>query len=250
MWRRGFDQQGLHWLQWIAVGALALPLLAYFAMQMGADLLGDVRVRGVPIARGEAGVAALRMDAEHWGEAIVTIHAGPYIARFRRNQLGASLPIDRLSRRLLTLGKTGFPTTDLAALVSSYGGGIDFALKPTVDQTALVTRLAELRTRLERRPVPGMIMNDGRALPGIPGVTLDLVDAVEHVERALRNEQIEATLAIRSVPPPSPVVFGQEGGERYGIEMISFETTYRTGGSASGRAHNIETAAARLDGTM
>ncbi|HEY2733527.1 MAG TPA: VanW family protein, partial [Polyangiales bacterium] len=241
---------GLHWLQWIAIVVLGLPMVAYLAMQMGFDLLGDVRVRGIPIARGEAGVAALRLYADHWGEEIVTIHAGPYVARFRRNQLGTTLPIDRLSRRLMTLGKTGFPTSDLAALFSSYSGGIDFALSPTVDQTALVTRLAELRSRLERRPVPGMIMNDGRALPGIPGVTLDLVDAVEHVERALRNEQIDATLAIRSVPPPLPVVFGQEGDERYGVEMISFETTYRTGGAATGRAHNIETAVARLDGTM
>jgi vancomycin resistance protein YoaR len=248
-WRRRLEQRWLHGLQWLAIAALLLPMLAYAALRVDADLLGDVRVRGIPVQRGEAGVAAVLDYAERWSKEELTIHAGVYEARYGRNQLGAFLPTQRLSARLRNLGQTGLPAADLASLWASYTGGIDLAFSPSIDQTMLNARLSELRERLERAPMPGMIMAGGHALPGIPGVTLDLVQAIDQVERALRNDQLEVSLAIRTVPPPESVVFGNETG-RFAYTMTTYETTYRSGGTSAGRAHNIEIAVARLDGVV
>jgi vancomycin resistance protein YoaR len=87
-------------------------------------------------------------------------------------------------------------------------------------------------------------------LPGIPGVTLDLVQAVEQVVRALKDDLIDVTLAVRTVPPPQPVIFDAAGGGNFNVTMMTFETAYRSGGSLAGRVHNIETAVSRIDGAL
>jgi vancomycin resistance protein YoaR len=249
-WWQRFEQRWLHRLQWLAIAALLLPMAAYAALRLDADLLGDVRVRGLPIERGEAGVATLHDYANRWSKEQLAIHAGPYVANYARDQLGACLPTQRLSARLRSLGQTGLPSADLASLWASYTGGIDLAFTPSIDQTMLVARLSELRGRLERAPVPGMIMANGQALPGIPGVTLDLMQAIDQVEHALRNDMLEVALPIRNVPPPVPLVFGNDAAGRFGMVMMTYQTSYRSAGAAAGRAHNIETAVARLDGTV
>jgi vancomycin resistance protein YoaR len=240
----------VHWLQWVTIWLLLLPVAAYAAMQFGVPLLGPVRLRGVRLRPGEAGVEAVRAYAARWSAENIELQAGPYKVRCTRAELGATLPVERITGYVFRLGRSGAPLEDIASLWTSHTGGIEVQLAPRIDQTTLVRRLSELRRRFERVPMPGMIMSDGNVLAGTPGLTIDMVTAVESVERALRSDAVSVQLGARSVPAPSPLVYGSERTMQFPETMVTFATKYRTGGAVSGRAHNIETAAQSLDGVV
>jgi vancomycin resistance protein YoaR len=240
----------VHSLQWFLIWIMLLPVVAYVAMQSGVKLLGKVHVRGAVVPVGEAGVTALRDYAARWAAQSMSLQAGPYLVRCSRAELGASLPIERIAPRVMRLGHSGIPTEDLAALWASHSRGIEWKLAPAIIQSTLVQRLSELRRRLERAPVPGLIMDDGSLLNGIPGLTIDLLSAIDLIERALRDDATSVQLVTRNVPAPSPLVYGGEQSQRFTETMVSFATKYRTGAALSGRTHNIEMAAQHLDGVV
>ncbi len=236
-------------LTWLIVLAFALLLLA-FAVLRGAEVFGEVRVGGVVMPRGEAGVAALQAHAAHWAKQRVTIRVGPYVARASRAELGASLPIDMVNGKLRVLGSTGNPLTDLATLVASFAGGIDIPLRPAIDRAKLSERIQLVRNAFERPPVSGTRLPDGRMLPGIPGITINSLSAADHVAHALQDGALELQLETSSVAPSGTRTYVNDDPRNFGQVMITVETTFRTGGAANGRAHNIELAANALDGAV
>ncbi|MET0385401.1 MAG: VanW family protein [Polyangiales bacterium] len=236
-------------LRLFACLALLLPLAVYALVRGGIDLMGEVRVRGVAVTRDEAGVAAVRALAGRWRDEVIAIRLGPYGVRYTRAELGAQLPTDAVCARLSKLGRSGDFSTDLATLWRSRGAGIELGLAPAIDQALLSARISDLRHRLERPPVPAMILADGRTVNGIPGFTIDFADAIATMEQAIRGDLTSVTLKVRSVEPPNPVLYGNDGG-RFARSMIGYETKYRTEGAAAGRAHNIEMAASKLENSV
>jgi len=229
---------------------MLLPLAAYAVLQARAGLPGKVRVHGYLVEPGEAGVARLRSFSQQWALEPLTLRAGPYVLSHTRAELGASLPTERACARVLSLGLGQPSGVDLSSLWGLRGGEQEFDLAPVIVRSTLVFRLLELRRRVERLPVPGMIMGDGTVLAGIPGFTIDFASAIAAVEQALQTDQTDVELIGRNVPPPAAVKYGTDSVGHFTYSMVTFETKYRTLGPAAGRAHNVEAAAAHLDGVV
>jgi vancomycin resistance protein YoaR len=227
-----------------------LLLLTFAALQRGADLFGEIRVAGVHVTRGPAGVAALKAHAVKWSNERVALHVGPYVARMTRMQLGAALPVETVTERLRVLGSTGNPLTDFAAFFESRTSGVELAVRPSIDYAILSQRILDVRKQLERPAVPGTTLPDGRVLAGIPGVTINSVTATERVARALQDGATALQLDATILQPPRARSYVTNDASAFNQSMIVVETTFRTGGPSAGRAHNIELAANAIDGAV
>jgi vancomycin resistance protein YoaR len=248
--RRALTSRPGWWVAWLAILAFSLLLLTFAALQRGADMFGQIHVAGIAVPRGPAGVTALQAHAVKWANERFTIHVGPYISRMTRAQLGAHLPIDGVSERLRVLGSTGNPFTDIAAFFESRTGRLELALRPSIDDALLSQRVQDVRRQLERPPVPGTTLPDGRNLPGIPGVTINSVAASDRITHALQDNMTDVQLDVTMLAPPRPRTYINDDPRSFGTTLIVVETTFRMGGASSGRAHNIELAANAIDGSV
>lgn len=237
-----------------ALGAsFSLPIGLLLLLWCGVDLFGTIRVGGVPIARTAAGVGILTDYAKGWMESTVTVHVGPYVARFSRERLGASLPVGPMQAGVLSLGRTGNPVTDLMNFWVSRHGGLDVPWHAEVSREALAERLQELRGRLERPPVPGALLPNGREMPGTPGLSVNLMGAMDRLSRALTTGASEVSLDVIRVAAPRPIQYasGQHyDSGQFGFVMSEFSTKYRTGSGLAGRIKNIELAVQAINGTV
>jgi vancomycin resistance protein YoaR len=236
------------WLAWLGILAFSLVLLMFALVQRAA--FGEVRVAGVSVPRGAAGVTALQAYAAKWSQERFAIHVGPYVSRMTRAQLGAQLPVDMVSERLRLVGRSGNPFTDVAAFFESRTGGLELALRPVIDQAVLSQRVQDVRKQLERPPVAGTTLTDGRFLPGIPGVTINSLTASDKISHALQANLTSVTLDATFLPPPRPRAYVNDDPRNFGQSLIVVETTFRTGGPSAGRARNIELAANAIDGAV
>lgn len=235
---------------WLAILVVAMSLLLFALLRRSSDLFGQIHVAGIMVPRGAAGVTALQSHAVKWASEPFTIHVGPYVSRMTRAELGARLPVDTVSERLRMLGSTGNPLTDIATFFESRTGGLELALRPSIDDTLLSQRVQEVRQRLERPPVPGTTLSDGRNLPGIPGVTINSLTATDKLAHALQSNLSSVELDATFLPPPRPRTYITDDPKSFGQSMIVVETTFRTGGPSAGRARNIELAANAIDGSV
>jgi vancomycin resistance protein YoaR len=230
------------WSIWTSTFLLAV---AFALLQTRTNRSGKVRVRGYLVARGAPGVAALRTYSQQWPREPVTLRVGPYAMRYTRAELGASMPTEQACARIMEGG-----VADIRAMWPFSLRPLDLELAPVIVQSTLSARLSEVRRRVEHQPIPGTTLTDGTVMPGIPGFTIDFTDAVDAVMRALRLDQGEAVLPGRSLAVPTSVQYGTDSTGTFTHDMVTFQTVYRTAGSAAGRAHNVEMAAARLDGSV
>jgi vancomycin resistance protein YoaR len=237
-------------LTWLLVLVFASVLLLYAALQRGAELFGEIKAGEFVVTRGALGVVALEKRARDWAHERVTLHVGPYIARLRREELGAQLPVAGVRDRLLTLGSTGNPFEDLAALLASHADSLELPLRPVIDRAALSARIQEVRKKLERPPISGMVLADGRSLPGIPGISINSVTATQNIEQQLLRGATDLELATTRIEPPGSRTYRGQASGSFGEIMKFVETAYRSGGGSAGRAHNIELAANAIDGTV
>lgn len=247
---RSLTSRPIWWLTWLFVLVFAIVMLLFAALQRGADLFGEVRAGDLVLARGEAGVSALEKHASDWARERVTIHVGPYVARLTRQELGAKLPVQSVRERLRQLGRSGNPFSDLGALWASRTGGLELSLRPSIDRNVLSQRIQLVRKSLERPPVAGMVLPDGRQLPGIPGISINSVMATDGIQKQLASGATKLELATTSIPPPGSRSYRGVDSGSFPEKMIVVETTYRSGGGSAGRAHNIDLAATAIDGTV
>jgi vancomycin resistance protein YoaR len=199
-----------------------------------------------------AGAAALAGYAESWKNQLVTIRVGPYIARYSRGALGAGLPLTEVQPALRTLGHTGNPLRDLATLWVSRRTGLDIPWPVELSRQVLAERIRDMRNRLERPPVPGALLPNGTELPGTPGLTINLVRATEQLAAALVHGATEVEVEVTRIAAKGPVAYasGSYDPSQFAYTMVEFSTSYRTRGSAAGRARNIELAAHAIDGSI
>jgi vancomycin resistance protein YoaR len=250
LWRR---RQRQRWALAAVAAALGVPAFVWVLLLSGVNPLGEIRVGGVLVERTAAGAAQLAQYAQRWDDGRFLIRVGPYLGRYARVHLGAHLPPGPAQAAVLALGRSGNPLRDLSDLWTSRTSGLALPWHVEVAREALAARIQELRNRLERPPVPGALLADGSELPGTPGLTVDLLGSVDRVARALASRADSADLPVVRVAPPRSVRYAssRSGGTGQFVEVMSeFSTKYRTSGVATGRARNIELAAAALDGAV
>jgi vancomycin resistance protein YoaR len=220
----------------------------------GVDLFGTVRVGGTEVTRDSAGLASLRTRAEQWEQAVVTMHVGPYLARATRQHFGAKLSVEPIQDTLLSLGRTGNPLSDLVNLWVSRSAGLDLPWQPELSRATLSDRLREVRDRLERPPVPGALLANGTELPGTPGLSINVVVALDRLSRALLRGASDVELDVLRIAPRQAVPYRRDqvadGQGQFGFVLSDFRTQYRTGRAQAGRIRNIELAVKAIDGVV
>jgi vancomycin resistance protein YoaR len=231
---------------------LCAPALLAVLLESGVDLFGAIDVGGVVVSRDAKGATTLADHAARWTHAPVTIHVGPYIARTTRAGLGAQLALAGMQARLLGLGRTGNPVRDLGDWWASRRTGLKLAWRVEIERDALAASIQDMRSKLERPPVPGALLADGSMLPGTPGLTINPMRVTEQLAEGLRAGELDIRVEALSIAAPDPVryVSGNLGAEQFGEVLAQFETKYRTGGAVAGRARNIELAVHAIDGAV
>lgn len=234
----------------VAGAVFSVPLLIVVLLRAGVDLFGTVRVGGIPVERNADGMSDLQLHAERWMQTVVTVHVGPYLARATRRHFGAMLPLKPVRVSLLSLGRSGNPLADLVDLWTSRGDGLNLPWQPELDRTTLTQRVQEIRDRLERPPVAGVLLANGAELPGTPGLSINIMSALDKLSRSLVRGDSDVKLDVLRIEPQAAIPYTRErarNGE-YAYTLAEFTTKYRTGRARAGRVHNIELAVRAIDG--
>jgi vancomycin resistance protein YoaR len=192
----------------------------------------------------------LTQRARAWGQTEVVVHAGPYVARRTRAELGASLEVEPELRWALSLGRSGNLLNDLATYWAARQNAIDRAWMPVVDATRLAIMLGGIRGQVERPPTPGTWARDGSLIEGIPGITINSVTAIDHIKSALRKSATSVVLDTTAIKPPAPIHYETLGYTIFTKQLYAFETRYPFGNAAGGRKDNIEMAAQAIHGAI
>jgi vancomycin resistance protein YoaR len=224
------------------------PALLWLRLQIGVGAFEEARLGGERLPERDALASEVPKRAKAWAAAEVVIHAGPYVARRERAQLGASVDAGDALAWASALGRSGNPLQDLSAYWSARQGVLDRPWPMRVDRAQLGNALSGIRRQVERMPVAGTYGRDGAVIAGIPGLTINHVTASSLIERALRRGEREVALQISRVPAPAPARYDVPGRDLYGEVLYAYETKYNPGPAGEGRAQNIEIAARAIDG--
>lgn len=236
----------------LLAGLVAVPAVVWLWLQWSdTAFVGYAHLRGQPLPSPQDLPALLEQTAADYEAARVTLHIGPYRAHGSRKILGAKLTTASVLDRISGLGRSGSPLIDLQDLWLARTGQLDVPWPPTIDRQQLQQTLARLRSTLERPPVPGTLGPDGKLIAGLPGLTVNAVQAAAQVEHGLRTDAEDLHLATTRIPPPSPVdAESYADGAGLQVLMYSFETHYRIRRHEWGRARNVEMAAAALNNAV
>jgi vancomycin resistance protein YoaR len=228
--------------------AVLSPVLLWIRLQLDDGAFANARLGGQPLVARSQLRAAVDARARAWTATQLVIHAGTYLARRSRAELGASVDGAAALQWASALGRSGNPLGDLAAYWSVRQGVLDRPLPLHIDPAGLGTAIAGIRKQIERRPVPGSWGRDGAVIAGIPGLTINNITAASLLERALRGGSRDIALEISTTAAPAPVRYDVPGRSMFDAVMFQFETKYNPGPASAGRAQNIENAVRALDG--
>jgi vancomycin resistance protein YoaR len=233
----------------IALAVLA-PLALWLRLQVDWSPFRSARLGSEPLPPRERLREGLTERARAWAGTEVVVHAGPYVARRTRGELGAALDVEPELRWAASLGRSGNPLDDLAMYWAARQNSIARPWMPSVDAARLAAMLSGIRNQVERPPTPGTWARDGSLIEGIPGITINSVTAVELIKTALRKGQTSVQLDTTAIRPPAPIHYETLGYTIFTKLLHAFETRYAFGNAAGGRKDNIEMAAQAIHGAI
>lgn len=237
------------WLLGVALALIGvLPVGAWARLQVDDGAFTRATIAGVALSPRADLEQRLRQRADAFANEPVTIIAGPYQVRRTRSELGATLDVQEAHARAIRLGRSGHPIDDLRAYVSAARSGVELPWPPRIARDRLALALAAVQTQVERPPVPGSHERNGALIAGIPGQTVNSVQAIEQLEQALRGGANFVQLAVVAVDPPTTLSYAQVQKSRPDELLYAAETLYP--GDSSGRSRNIELAVSALDHTV
>jgi vancomycin resistance protein YoaR len=168
---------------------------------------------------------------------------------FTLEELGVVLDVARTASLVHAVGHAGSHAARLAEARRAARGEIAVPLFVNVDSEALHAALTPLKDRTDEQPIPARLdLAHGGIVPEVPGRFLDLDLAVEKVRAAAISGAGSIELARVAVPPRVSREFLLGVDSRQ--ELARFQTSFSRNGDQELRAHNIETAASRLDGVV
>jgi murein DD-endopeptidase MepM/ murein hydrolase activator NlpD len=191
--------------------------------------LTGISVAGVPVPRTSDPFGFLTAKASAWENQRIHLRVGNVETELHRVDLGARRPVAELADKMSRLGRTGNPFADLATFwsVTLYGRNFNWSIQ--IDRKVLNDLASAAREQIERPPVVGTIDDEGWSAPGIPGRTLNSVNAVALLEDALRRDRTSVQFSILDIAPPDPIRIGPPDAEMFGAQAESFTDTARNG---------------------
>jgi VanW like protein/putative peptidoglycan binding protein len=199
--------------------------------------------------RVEATPFVLRVDSESGPELTATLGA-----------VGVRVDVDATLRRARAIGRRGSPVARWRELRAVRERGLDVPLELGFEPRALYERLAPIKARHDRAPVPARYPSSGVLQPHTPGRALDLARAADEVwclavDQASRlgaegAQPAPAVIAVATVTL-TPRVNADALAHFAPRQLIgAYSTRFRVQGDQATRAANIRVAAARLDGLV
>jgi hypothetical protein len=196
------------WVPRVVVGLCFVPFVYWAGLQLEHRTLRGLSVAGQPLPCTRDPRPTLAGRARTWQAQQLSILTGPYLTRATRAELGGSLAVEPVARQVVALGHSGNPLLDLWVAWEAATDGRDVPWSPHVDRVRLGSYVRAIRNLVERPPVAGATDQAGWSIAGVPGLTLDTLDTVAAVERALRTGETQLSIAMRQVPPPQAVAIG------------------------------------------
>jgi hypothetical protein len=200
------------WSIRVALGVVVLWVGAFVYLSIDARTLPGLEVAGEALPRTRDPASILRPRALAWGSRQVSMITGPHLTVASRAELGATLDADAMALHAASLGHSGNPLVDVWAAVWVTIEGRDLAWSPRVDRIRLGRYVRAIRNLVERPPVAGTTDQEGGAIVGMAGVTLDTVAIAELLERTLRSGGLQIEVGLRDVAAPQAIAIGTPDG--------------------------------------
>ncbi|HEX9297788.1 MAG TPA: VanW family protein [Polyangiaceae bacterium] len=218
----------------------------------GDDLCPGIRVGGQPLAvnadpdglLGERAQQLARQPLE------LTVEGVPDVRRvFTLGELGIVLDVGRTVSLVRAVGHLGTHIDRFADARRAARGEIDVPPVVNVDEETARAAVMALKDETDELPIPARLdLAHGGIVAEVPGHFLDVEDAFERIRGAALSGASSVELRRLSVVPRVSRDFLQAIDHRE--RLARFQTGFSRHGDQELRAHNIETAAARLDGVV
>jgi vancomycin resistance protein YoaR len=180
----------------------------------------------------------------------VTVEGAPDATRtLTLGELGVVLDVGRTASLVHAVGHRGSHGARFADARRASRGEVDVPLVVNVDDEAVHAALMPLKDETDQEPIPARLdLAHGGIVADVPGRFLDLDAAIEKIRAAAVSGA--ATIDLERVDAPPRIsrefLLGVDSHEL----LARFQTGFSRHGDQELRAHNIETAASRLDGVV
>jgi vancomycin resistance protein YoaR len=218
----------------------------------GDGLCPGIRIGGEVLDAGADADARLAVWAHELSERVVSVTVKGAVdteRTFTLADLGVVLDVARMASLVHAVGHSGPLAARFSEARRASRGEIDVPLLVNVDDEAMRRLLMPLKDQTDELPVPARLdLVHGGIVPEVAGHFLDLDSAIEEVRAAPLSEARVIEFKRVAVEPRISRGFlvGVDSHER----LARFQTSFSRNGEQELRAHNIETAAARLDGVV
>ncbi|HEY3592272.1 MAG TPA: VanW family protein, partial [Polyangiaceae bacterium] len=219
---------------------------------VGNRLCEGLRLEGTTLPLGADLPSVLNDKAREISERTLEVSVADVPAAthtFKLGELGVSLDAGRMTELAHAVGHAGSFTERLAEARRARRGEMDIARAVRVVPEIIETALGSMKDEVDEVPVAARVnLKDGGAISEVPGQFLDVDDAVEKI-RAAALSGVPAIKLQRVQLMPKVTREYVEHIER-GEELARYQTWFSRKGDQETRAHNIDTATARLDGVV
>ncbi|MFO0680655.1 MAG: VanW family protein [Sandaracinus sp.] len=186
--------------------------------------------------------------AARWAEAPLTLVVGETRLEGTRGSLGGRIDEERLAARIARALDAGSLSARYHA--SHHGAApLDVPLDPTLDASALLTRLDELREAVDAAPREARIdPRSGRVTRERMGRRLDVHATLDRVEEALAAGASSVDAVLVTTAPHHTAA--ELEAVRIDALLGAYETHYSSLEEAANRTFNLRVAAMHVDGTV
>jgi len=222
--------------------------VALAGLYSGAEPIDGLTLEGIRLSADRPLRDQIEARQESWLDTPITVDGATAVLSATRRELGAEVNLEATMAEVVQRGRTGAPWTAWSERQRALRGELDIALAVTVNRSELRGWISRLQPRIERAAVPAVEVSDGQAVPGLPGVSLGLIDGIASLRRGLLQRQVYVQLPVMSREPPEVAPVSLRDAS-FAELVTAYETQYapRAGG---GRSRNIERASRLLHGAV
>lgn len=229
--------------------AALVPVGVWAWLAVDGRSLDGIHVGGEPLAPTRSPSSAIDARLDAILDRPIGIECGGVRMELPRGSIGASIDRNALDRAVLAHGRTGNPIDDVRSVALARSRELDVPVEIALDERVLEDFLDRLIASVERAPRAGRLdLETNTLVPEIVGLRVDrgraraaIVDAIERDRPRLKIPTIVARAASDHIVPK---------GLRLDAELARYATEFDSWGEHWGRAQNVRTAAAELDGTI
>ncbi len=243
-WSLGLAAVGIPTLLWAGILTQEGPI-------PGVHLAGWVP-ESLPTGEPRALAEELEQRAQAWLDQPLALHVGQQVVHIPRRELGARVDVPATKRRLLSVGRSGFPLTDMAASLQARLVGWEVHWHVHLDRQQLTQRVHRLDQTTRTPAVRAEIdLEQQQVTRPQSGYRIHAAASEEVIAQTLITANPSAVLPLHV----QQATDGPHIPEGLSLQHVmgTFETTFRqhgTEGEHINRAHNIRLAAEHLNGTI